>query len=173
MYIVDVDDNAALSLLTIPNKSYLKNSALNVLKNTIEAESSSEKEDEQTTVDDNVVENDDIDFEDAADPEFIPGPRILQQLKPTARMRVCLITVAETARKTGISVRAASQVTCALMKDLKIISKENKSKAIDKYKIQRALKRRQTELQVNDRQDFRNLISLYFDGKKDVTLVRK
>lgn len=120
-------------------------------RNTIEAENSSEKQDEQTTGDDSVVENDDIEFknndndvEDATDPDFIPGPRIVPKCKPTAQMRVCLTKMAEAVRKTGISVWIASQVTCALMKDLKIISKEDNSKAIDKCKSFKAKANRDT-----------------------------
>ena len=48
-------------------------------KNTIEAENSPQKQGEQTTGNDNVVENDNIDFKDAGGPDFIPGPRIVQQ----------------------------------------------------------------------------------------------
>ncbi|KAK4880663.1 hypothetical protein RN001_008809 [Aquatica leii] len=73
----------------------------------------------------------------------------------------------------GISDRSASTLVSAVLQNFQVISKENSSKIMDRSKIIREQKKRRTELREQSEKKSSTVIRLYFDGKKDKTILQE
>ncbi|CAG9838594.1 unnamed protein product [Diabrotica balteata] len=70
----------------------------------------------------------------------------------------------------SISNRAGAQLASALLQDLNLISPENQAAVIDKFKIFR--KRLKNRRCINSTHS-NEIIALYFDGRKDETIIKE
>lgn len=87
------------------------------------------------------------------------------------QMRTKLKNTALTCDRFGISDRAAAAVVSSVLKDVGIVTDDDRSHVVDKCKIRREKKAIRREFQ-NQSTEERNLLQgLYFDGRKDNTLV--
>lgn len=84
-------------------------------------------------------------------------------------MRGKLQNLASACDRTGISDRSAAFIVNAALVDLNVISKENVNKVIDRSKIRRERKKVRHDLQSVIAS--KPLRAIYFDGRKDKTLV--
>lgn len=91
--------------------------------------------------------------------------------KPSSQMRISLTKTAQVADLTGISSRAVAKITTAVLEDMNIVSENDTSKVIDKSKIRREIKRNRKKLTESSVSDSKSIKGLYFDGRKDQTMV--
>lgn len=93
----------------------------------------------------------------------------------TSQMRIKLPSVASICDRTGVSDRAAATIASAVLQDVGIISTSDMSKVIDKNKIRRERKKNREELVKKSDNELGNRIikGLYFDGRKDVTMIQE
>lgn len=85
-----------------------------------------------------------------------------------------LPTVAAICDRTGVSDRVAAAIASAVLKDVGIISEENKTKVIDRMKIRRARasnRKRAVAASVNNQVGANK--GLFFDGRKDKTIAKE
>ncbi|KAK5648348.1 hypothetical protein RI129_003240 [Pyrocoelia pectoralis] len=85
-------------------------------------------------------------------------------------MRVKLPSVALACDRTGVSDRAAAIIVNAVLEDAGVLSKANATMTIDRMKIRRARKA-QRELCMAKTTKKPAIIGLFFDGRKDQTLI--
>uniref|UniRef100_A0A8D8THB2 Uncharacterized protein n=1 Tax=Cacopsylla melanoneura TaxID=428564 RepID=A0A8D8THB2_9HEMI len=83
---------------------------------------------------------------------------------------VTLPSLALVCDRTGVSDRAAAMIASSALKDFGVITHEEKSLVVDRNKV-----RRERQKMRNKSQDevLSELVSLYFDGRKDKTLVNE
>lgn len=93
----------------------------------------------------------------------------------SARLKTALPTLARECDRHGISDRAAAAIASAVLQDFGLISPDDSQNVIDKSKIRRERMRKRNILQDMQASEGGDLRSLYFDGRKDVTItnVRK
>uniref|UniRef100_A0A1B6KM51 Uncharacterized protein n=1 Tax=Graphocephala atropunctata TaxID=36148 RepID=A0A1B6KM51_9HEMI len=103
--------------------------------------------------------------EDSSDEEFEPV------VKTPWQMRVKLTNTALTSDRFGVSDRATAAIASSLLQDFGIIIETEHSNVIDKNKIRRGKKVIRTELQVQNPAELNTFQGLYFDGRKDDTIV--
>lgn len=101
-------------------------------------------------------------------PEKEPMIPTTSSHKEKSQMRTVLSTLARECDRTSISDRSAAKISTAVLTDMGIISKEEKSSVIDRHKIRRERKKLRTSLQKVE--SVPSLQSVYFDGRKDKTL---
>jgi len=89
------------------------------------------------------------------------------------QMRAALPTFASAAYRTGISSRKATLLASALLEDMGSITKDDLSLVVDKSKIYRAKLKVGKEVQQKDAEDLSPVVALFFDGRKDSTLVNE
>ena len=82
------------------------------------------------------------------------------------QMRIPLQNFARECDRHGVSDRSAAKLASAVLQDLGVINEEDKSKVIDRNKVQR--ERVKSRRSANDSK-IRELTGLYFDGRKDMT----
>ena len=115
------------------------------------------------------------DTDEVEDPNFLEAGRGLKRKRKstatTQQMRLSLPSLAMACDRTGVSNRGAAILASAVLEDLKIITKEDKSKVIDKTKIQREKKKLRLEIKLQEKGKASVLEGLYFDGRKDTTIV--
>uniref|UniRef100_A0A6P7FUT2 Uncharacterized protein LOC114334377 n=1 Tax=Diabrotica virgifera virgifera TaxID=50390 RepID=A0A6P7FUT2_DIAVI len=91
----------------------------------------------------------------------------------TSQMRIKLPSVAQACNRTGVSDRTAAILVGAALKDIGIITTEDSSKIVDRSKIRRERAKARVELKIKDKEDSSELLyGIYFDGRKDQTLVQ-
>lgn len=88
-------------------------------------------------------------------------------------MRVKLPTVASACDRTGVSDRAAAAIASAVLKDVGIITEDNKSKVIDRMKIRRERGKNRTNEILKSFNQVGGNIGLFFDGRKDKTIAQE
>lgn len=88
----------------------------------------------------------------------------------TSQMRVNLDKLSEVCDRTGVSDRAAAMIASAVLQDVGIVSKNDRSKVIDRCKIRRARKKKRLSVVQNVRRKKLNVKGIYFDGRKDKTI---
>lgn len=93
-----------------------------------------------------------------------------EQPQSAQRNFVSLPVLAKTLDRYGVSDRAGAAIASAVLKDFKIISKDDNHHVIDRYKIRRARDSERQKLQ-NEQNKAVVLQGLYFDGRKDKTLM--
>lgn len=90
--------------------------------------------------------------------------------KDKTQMRVPLPNIAKMADTTGASNRTVAKIATATLEDFGLVSSENPINVIDKNKIRRELeKKRKLTKPICDKE--RRIEGLYFDGRKDQTMV--
>lgn len=91
---------------------------------------------------------------------------------PTKQMRMDLQNYAKACDRTGVSDRNAAILATSLLEDLGIIHEDQSNNIIDKSKIRRERQKCRKTLQQNSVNKI-TLSSLYFDGRKDRTLINE
>ncbi|CAH0562737.1 unnamed protein product [Brassicogethes aeneus] len=89
------------------------------------------------------------------------------------QMRIKLPSLAQACDRTGVSDRSAAIIASAVLKDIGLITSEEASKIIDRSKIRRERKRTRSTLRSQLKQDKVFSQAIYFDGRKDNTLVQR
>ena len=102
--------------------------------------------------------------------EYKPATSTPKQKISPWQMRIKLPTTSLHCDRYGISDRAAAAVASSVLEDIGIISKTDTSKVIDRYKIRREKSSARKKLQEHQL-DSSEPYGLYFDGRKDNTLV--
>ncbi|XP_031339105.1 uncharacterized protein LOC116167737 isoform X3 [Photinus pyralis] len=92
--------------------------------------------------------------------------------KTNKQMRLRLKNLAAVCDRAGVSDRSGSLIASALLKDLDIISQKDKSKIIDRSKLRRERQKMREDLQKLENPDS-PLLGLYFDGRKDKTIIQE
>ncbi|CAH0560405.1 unnamed protein product [Brassicogethes aeneus] len=92
--------------------------------------------------------------------------------KKPKQMRLSLPSTAKAVDMTGVSNRAAAKIVSAVLVDLNIVSKSDPDKVVDKNKIRREIKKNRYRLQSQNSDLSQHLDGLYFDGRKDHTIVQ-
>lgn len=87
------------------------------------------------------------------------------------QMRISLPNLAVACDRTGVSDRSAAIIASSVLHDIGIVSKDTQSKVIDRSKLRR--ERRKVRLQLNSTQVIQSLYAIYFDGRKDKTIVQE
>ncbi|CAH0552762.1 unnamed protein product [Brassicogethes aeneus] len=97
----------------------------------------------------------------------------LDNIKSTSskQMRVALPSLAKTSDRYRLSDRAAADIASSVLEDIGIINSENISQAIDKNKLRR--ERSKVRHLLQQQANSTSLVGLYFDGRKDKTLVQE
>ena len=90
----------------------------------------------------------------------------------TRQVRVPLPNLAKEADRYGVSDRAAASLATAVLIDLGIVSKEDQSFVIDKNKVHRERVKLRKFLQTNVQKSCESITGIYFDGKRDNTLIK-
>lgn len=88
------------------------------------------------------------------------------------QMRLPLPHLAKEADRYGISDRAAASLATAVLIDVGFVSKEDQSFVIDKNKVHRERQKLRENLQRGVKQSHKFITGIYFDGRRDVTLVK-
>ena len=92
--------------------------------------------------------------------------------KANKQMRLSLPTVATACDRHGLSDRAASSLATAVLQDMGIVSQGNKSQVIDRSKVRRERQKKRKRL-TNGNSRPTTFPGLYFDGRKDRTMVQE
>lgn len=109
------------------------------------------------------------------DPDFVSKVdyvKTCQAIPDTSQMRLTLPSLAQACDRTGVSDRSAAIIANAVLKDVGLISKEETSKIIDRSKIRRERKRARNTIKEQHNFDNNPFFAIYFDGRKDKTLVQ-
>jgi hypothetical protein len=100
--------------------------------------------------------------------EFLPSISFEAELQKSQQMRLKLPTLARTSDRYGLSDRASAAVATAVLQDIGLVTEEDKSHVIDRSKLRRErAKKRKYVVERNSNV----LFGLFFDGRKDKTLV--
>lgn len=91
----------------------------------------------------------------------------------TSQMRISLPSTAIMSDRYRISDRATAAIASCVLKDVGLISEENLSLIIDKNKIRREKIKSRKEVQENEKLVDVRVKGIYFDGRKDYTLVQE
>lgn len=86
------------------------------------------------------------------------------------QMRLTLQSTSLNCDRYGVSDRAAAAIASSVLEDIGVISETDTSLVIDRHKIRREKSRTRKELQ-QSQLDLDELHGIYFDGRKDHTLV--
>ena len=99
----------------------------------------------------------------------------ISEYESTNQMRLPLPNLVKEADRFGISDRATAALATALLVDFGIITNEDRSSIIDKNKIRRERKKMREKLRIRSKKNetMNGITSVYFDGRKDETLIRK
>ena len=89
------------------------------------------------------------------------------------RNMVKIPTVAQEADRYGVSNRAAAALCTATLVDYGIINPNDETNVIDKQKVWRARQELRRELRERHTEDMEQITGLFFDGKKDMTLMKE
>ena len=122
-------------------------------------------------IDNDIMLDDDDNDDDGDDPgdisfTFPPSPKTPKRQK--TQMRVKLPATAMACDRHGLSDRAAASITTAVLHDFGIVTADDSSKIIDRSKVRRS---RETKRKLQQVKSDASLPGLYFDGRKDKTLV--
>lgn len=75
-------------------------------------------------------------------------------------------------RQHGLSDRSAAAVASSVLEDVGLISPEDTSHVIDRCKVRRERKKNRCNMQLQGNLSDVQLCGLYFDGRKDHTIVQ-
>lgn len=134
-------------------------STSSIMKKTDNNISSSEEEEDQNEAEDII---------------FVPEQKTERQRSTSIvpQMRTRLPNLAKACDRTGISDRAAAIITSSVLKDLGLITETDGEKVIDRNKVRRERKRSRNALKENQDLEGNKIYAIYFDGRKDRTLVQ-
>ena len=115
----------------------------------------------------------------AEDPDYLETQssqmkRKLNFKTPPAK-RMNLANFASVCDRTGVSDRAAAVIVSSLLHDNTGCSKTNSSLVLDRSKVRRSRQKHRRFLQERSKEadDNKNIIALYFDGRKNQTMTKK
>jgi len=91
----------------------------------------------------------------------------------TFQQRRKLTNTARATERYGISDRAAADIASSVLTDFGIVTTDDNSEVIDRSKLRRERKKLRVELYSEAADSVANLRGLYFDGRKDKTLVQE
>ena len=95
-------------------------------------------------------------------------------VKPqSCQQRRRLTTTARASERYGISDRAAADIASSVLADYGIVTTDDKSEVIDRSKLRRERKKLRLELSTEAANSMTSLRGVYFDGRKDKTLVQE
>jgi hypothetical protein len=99
----------------------------------------------------------------------------ISEYESTTQMRLPLPNLVKEADRFGISDRATAALATAVLVDFGIVTNENRSNVIDKNKIRRERNKMREKLKNKSKKSdtMNEITSVYFDGRKDGTLIRK
>jgi hypothetical protein len=103
--------------------------------------------------------------------ELVTGRKRKRSKSTSKQMRLSLPSLAKACDRTGVSNRGAAIIANAVLEDLQLITKEDRSNVIDKNKLYRERKKVRSDLSQKEREKVQVLEGLYFDGRKDTTIV--
>lgn len=130
--------------------------------------SCSKQTDTETCLPKEVVSNSSEDTENDIDEDFkLPK----SEIKSPWQMRVKLKNTALTSDRFGLSDRATAAVASSLLQDFGIVTDEDNTYVVDKNKLRREKSVNRSVLQMQNEEKHNPLQGLYFDGRKDNTLV--
>lgn len=112
----------------------------------------------------NVSSNDSIDPQVPKNVEIFNAPS-------TSQMRTKLPFLAQACDRTGVSDRSAAILVNAALKDMGLITAEESSKIIDRSKIRRERVKTRKNLKKKHEEEISCVYGIYFDGRKDRTLI--
>lgn len=116
------------------------------------------------------------DTDDNTDEDSNYSPNAMSSLPSTysankqSQMRLELPALALACDRTGISDRTAATIASAILQDVGIIKTDDKQHVIDRMKIRRERHKKRQDLKI---QTDRQPKSLYFDGRKDYTIINQ
>lgn len=87
-----------------------------------------------------------------------------------SKNKIAFSNVAMACDRIGISDRAAAIIVSSTLQDLGIVSSTDSSMVVDRNKIRRARKVTRSKIQNIELSENRELLGLYFDGRKDKTI---
>ena len=87
------------------------------------------------------------------------------------QMRKSLERTSEVCDRFQVSDRAGAAIATSVLSDLGYVTSEDRSEIIDKSKLRREKQKQRTALQREG--DIQEIRGLYFDGRKDKTLVQE
>ena len=90
--------------------------------------------------------------------------------KTKKQKQLSLPTLDTACDRHGVSDRAAASLTTAVLQDMQVINQGNKSQVIDRSKVRRECHKNRNDLTDGSST---TLLGLYFDGKKDRTMVQE
>lgn len=102
-------------------------------------------------------------------PEEVPN-NLKEKQELTKQMRLSLPMVASVCDRIGISDRSAAMLVSATLHDIGLVSSANPTKVVDRCKVRRERQKLRSKLQNFSGASIR---SLYFDGRKDKTLIQE
>lgn len=109
-----------------------------------------------------------------SDPDFnAPVPKFKKRKTHSIQMRTPLPNFAKVCDRTGISDRSAAAIASAVLEDVGLIKNEDKTKVIDRMKVRRQRKNLRSNLQKQSRSEPLKIRGLYFDGRRDKTLIQE
>lgn len=130
--------------------------------------SCSKHSDIETLIPQEVLSDSSADIEDDNDKDFqVPK----SEIESPWQMRIKLKNTALTSDRFGLSDRATAAIASSVLQDFGIVTDVDHTKVIDKNKLRREKSVNRSELQMHNKDKHNPLQGLYFDGRKDNTLV--
>jgi len=117
------------------------------------------------------LEGDETDNGSSAGKEEMEDKKIAKTQHSQQRRR--LTNTAQASERYGISDRAAADIASSLLTDFGIVTTGDKSEVIDRSKLRRERKRLREDLLQESASHSSDLRGLYFDGRKDKTLLQE
>lgn len=112
--------------------------------------------------------NEEIEDEDEKNKDF---PKVKPKIKSPWQMRIKLKNTALTSDRFGLSDRATAAVASSVLQDFGIITDYDHTNVIDKNKLRREKSLNRSKLQMLNKDKHNPLQGLYFDGRRDDTLI--
>ena len=119
----------------------------------------------------NTVDSDETDDGSSGSKEEVEDKELANT--PLSQQRRRLMNTAKASERYGISDRAAADIASSVLTDFGIVTPSDKSQVVDRSKLRRERKRLREDLQMESARNTTNLRSLYFDGRKDRTLIQE
>jgi hypothetical protein len=177
MYIGGVDKVTTKKLKNLQarkNAEELRNKAEEIGKVTVEEHFEGGEQEMQEMSAEISTEEEDEEEEEYADDDNESDSDTCSNAK-TSQLRVSLSNLVREADRFGVSDRAAAALATAVLQDFGLVSESDQSKVIDKSKIRRERHKLRENLKDmrSGRAKEQQFTALYFDGKKDDTLMKR
>lgn len=111
--------------------------------------------------------------ESSNDEDFVSPKEPKPKKQKMFQMRHSLLHTAKVADLTGVSSRTAAKIATAVLEDMRLITKDDAVKVVDKNKIRREVNKNRLRLQKAETKTHFFIKGLYFDGRKDQTMFQE